>query len=225
MSTKYKHIQIKSNDSFQKKKSHKIQDEYTPSNLSTSRMMEKIRNSNLDKNKKKNNKLFLIEDVDEDDGPNTVRYSSHAKRKVSKNKDSEKLKKLKSTMIEKKNLSKKKATNNMCKSSKTLMNNTCKFEKSKKMKMIKNYDEEENNDNEINIKPKKMKSKKIGDKKDEIKHKKTNTSISNSTTIKKKFTKNERSETKNVGFEPKVIHRKTKSNVKEKNTTTKIKKK
>ena len=224
MSTKYKHIQIKNNDGFQKKKSHKIQDEYTPSNLATSKMKEKLRNSHLDKNKKKNNKLFLIEDVDEDDGPNTVRYNSHAKRKVSKNKDLEKPKKLKSTMIEKESQSKKKFKSNMCKSSKTLIRNTFKFEKAKKMKMMQNYDEEEDNDNEINIKPKKMKSKKRGDKKDEIKHKKTNTSISNTTTIKKKFTKNERSVTKIVGFEPKAIHRKTKSSVKEKNTTTKIKK-
>ena len=109
MTSKYKHIHVKSNEFMSKKKNQKLQFDDNPSNLSTSKMMEKLRGSKENKSSNKLNKFsFINKEIDGYDEYNTYnternRYSSHAKRKVSKNMEIEKPpKKLKSSSIDKK---------------------------------------------------------------------------------------------------------------------------
>ena len=147
-----------------KKKNQKSQFDDNPSNLSTSKMMEKLRGSKENKSTKKLNIFsFINKEIDGYDEYNTYnternRYSSNAKRKVSKNMEIEKPpKKLKSSSIDKKTKKKngqKENHNDNDKGSPSIKIKTSKAEKPKKKK-IENFDFEEDDDDK-EVKPSKI---------------------------------------------------------------------
>ena len=217
MTTKFKHIQIKSNEFNNKKRNQRQQDDFIPSNLATSKIMEKlgIRNKKNEKNSKANKSLILDEKKAkkmnkelEDEIPKPIRYNSQAKRNVNKNDDIEKSKKKASSSYERRNNSQTKKNNKNVKKTKEKDNDTVTLkqknlsEKTKKeQKKSKNKkekeidDEEDNNDNENNVKFKKIsKLPKKGQQKEEIKD-----SIKRG--IKNKNSLNEKKDGKNVSFD------------------------
>ena len=216
MTTKFKHIQIKSNEFNNKKRNQRQQDELIPSNLATSKIMEKlgVKNKKNDKNSKTNKSLVLDEKKVkkmnkeiEDEISRPTRYNSQAKRNVNKNEDIEKPKKKTSYSYEKRNNSHAKKNNKNAKKTKEKDNDTVtlkqknKTEKTKKgkkksiNKKEKENDDEEDDDNENNVKFKKLyKLPKKGQQKEEIKD-------STKRGTKKKNTVNDKKDGKNVTFD------------------------
>ena len=216
MTTKFKHIQIKSNEFNNKKRNQRQQDDFIPSNLATSKIMEKlgIRNKKNEKTSKANKSLILDEKKAkkmnkelEDEIPKPIRYNSQAKRNINKNDDIEKSKKKASSSYERRNNSQTKKNNKNVKKTKEKDNDTItlkqknlsektkKEQKKNKNKKEKEYDDEEDNDNENNVKFKKIsKLPKKGQQKEEIKD-----SIKKG--IKNKNSLNEKKDGKNVSYD------------------------
>ena len=109
MSSKFRRIQVKNNDSINKKLTKRKTEDIRPSILNTSKMMEKFDSKNVsserksqkayktlvidEKRVKKNNKN-LPKSNDDDDSPKQFRARSQAKRKINKNKDLDNPKKI-----------------------------------------------------------------------------------------------------------------------------------
>ncbi len=200
MSSKFRRIQVKNNDSINKKLTKRKTEDIRPSILNTSKMMEKFDSKNVsserksqkayktlvidEKRVKKNNKN-LPKSNDDDDSPKQFRARSQAKRKINKNKDLDNPKKNSSSSYEKRNINNKNGIQKkeVDKESIKTKNKNEKVKKEvKKEKKINNDDDNELNYTKIKkpIKksiteiPKETKTKKIKDKTKKIENARKN---------------------------------------------------